>query len=370
MSDSAPDSEGETITTYELLERSARAALELQREGGSFPSGRNYTYDEPETPVRTTSQWTIVLSEAYEITNNKKFRDATNTAVDYLLNEELRPHGYTFHCRNASGKDHCNGLVGQAYPIRALTHAGLILERDDAIEAAKEVFELHPFNEDLGIWERVEITGERLSFDRTLNHQILFAAGCAELIPESQLATDRINTFLNHLKENMRLHSDGLIKHYIRPSPFKSITATVREPRHWRLLLNEAVHHYYSRSTKRRKKEIGYQCINLRGLAQIKESVPDHHFWRTELFEKIANSPFIEECKEVLYGSIIPGTNAAWTSISFNNDIDSAASYIALDLSTSSNSDQHLLGSSAVNDIDQLSVISFLVGLPNIEVEI
>ena len=55
MSEPESGAERETITVHELLERSARAALDLQRDDGSFSPGRNGVYDEPETPVRTTS---------------------------------------------------------------------------------------------------------------------------------------------------------------------------------------------------------------------------------------------------------------------------------------------------------------------------
>ena len=92
----------ETITTYELLERSARAALDWQREDGSFPPGRNGVYDEPETPVRTTSKWLTTLSKVYEITGEQTYADAANDAADYLLSDEARPYGYTFHSRDAA----------------------------------------------------------------------------------------------------------------------------------------------------------------------------------------------------------------------------------------------------------------------------
>ena len=61
MTDSQSGSGTQTITLHEFLERSAESALELQREDGSFPPGRNFTYDEPETPVGTTARWATTL---------------------------------------------------------------------------------------------------------------------------------------------------------------------------------------------------------------------------------------------------------------------------------------------------------------------
>jgi len=47
---------GAPITTHDLIVRGARLGLNFQQDDGSFPPGRNYSYDEPETPVRTTAQ--------------------------------------------------------------------------------------------------------------------------------------------------------------------------------------------------------------------------------------------------------------------------------------------------------------------------
>ncbi len=370
MSDSAPDSERETITLHELLERSAESALELQREDGSFPPGRNYTYDEPETPVRTTSHWTVTLSEVYDITGKDKFREAADAAVDYLLGDEIRPHGYTYYCRDASGKDHCNGLVGQAGPIRALSHAGLILERRDAIDTAEEVFTIHPFDEELGLWERVEIDGERLSFDRTLNHQILFAAGSSKLASESNIVADRITTFLDRLPSNMELHSDGLIKHYIRPSPIDTAKAVFRGLRHWQLLLNEVVFHYYSKSDERRKKEIGYQPVNIRGIAQLRTRFPEHETWSNHKVQSSLRIFDVAKCNDVEYGSVIPGMSFAWAEHAFMSDRQRMKSLIEKDLRERLDLDTYFLESDTVDNIDQSSAISILVDLPKVDIKL
>jgi hypothetical protein len=131
MSKWKSDTEGKTITTYQLLERSVRAALDLQRGNGSFPPGRNAVYDEPETPVRTTSHWLTTLSNVYETIGDEEFAYAAHDAADYLLSDEIQPHGYTFHSGSAEGKNKCDGLVGEAAPIRGLTEAGIILKRPE-----------------------------------------------------------------------------------------------------------------------------------------------------------------------------------------------------------------------------------------------
>jgi len=360
----------ESITLYELLERTAESALELQREDGSFPSGRNYTYDEPETPVRTTSHWTVILSEVYKITGKEKFRKASVAAVNYLLSDETRPHGYSYHCRDESGKDRCNGLIGQAHPIRALAHAGPILGHQDAINIAEEVFMMHPFDEELGLWERVEINGKKLSFDRTLNHQIVFAAGSSKLVPVSSVAANRISRFLDQLPSNIELHPDGLIKHYIRPPPIKISKTVFGCLRHWPLLMNEVVFHYYSRSSERRKKEIGYQPVNLRALAQLRTRFQDHKTWSNKKIQPSLRTGNVDDCNNVTYGSVIPGISFAWVAHAFLNDIEKTKYLIEKDLQKKLNFDTHLLESNLVDSMDMSSAASLLVDLPDVKLNL
>lgn len=285
------ESDRDGTTTHDLLVQGARYGLTRQRDDGSFPPGRNYTYDEPETPVRTTSNWLETLTQAYDITGDTEFADAANRAVDYLLGTDVRPHGFTFYCRDADSKDKCNGLVGQVSPIRALVRASRTLGRDDARRTAEEVFLLHPFSEELGLWERVEIDGQRLSFDRTLNHQIIFAVAGAFLAPELEEAENQTVRFLHSLRRNMHTHSDGVIKHYVRPPIGQVIRSVLQAPRRYDMLVNELVFHYYSRSPKRKAKERGYQVVNLVALSVIKERFPEHPFW---------DSPVLSDALEFL----------------------------------------------------------------------
>lgn len=366
--------EGETITTYELLERSARAALDLQREDGSFPPGRNGVYDEPETPVRTTSHWLTTLSKVYEITSDEVFADAANDAADYLLSDEARPYGYTFHSRSVEGKDRCDGLVGQAAPIRGLARGGLALGRQDLIRVAEDVFFTHPFDSQLGLWERIEIDGTRLSFDRTLNHQLTFAAASANLA-DTGIGVERIEHFLSRLEDTMRLHTDGLIKHYVRPPPFDVLRTVVNSPAHWNLLLNEIVFHYYSRSSKRRRKEIGYHPINLRSLARLKESFSDHSIWDISLIndvlgfvgsEKYSGS---EGVMNISYGSMTPGIHTAYALVVLNDcDRSEIRDWLKREVIQRFDFNRDLLVANAIDPSFQAATIYNLTPLPNIQI--
>ena len=305
-----------SITTHELLVQSADAALGFQRDDGSFPAPQYGVDQESPTPVRTTAHWLLTLIEAYEITAEDRFCDAAADAVSYLLKDELRPSGFTFHARDAPEKDSCDGLVGQAAPVRALTRASTVLDRPELAAVAREIVHLHPFDERLGLWQSVEIDGTALSFDRTLNHQLIFAASIATLADDDSEIARLIRRFLTTLPSTMRLHTDGLIKHYVRPNPTDALRTVIRSPRHWQLLLNEVVFHYYSRSAERRRTEIGYHPVNLGSLAALQRAVPDHPIWDTEIIQRAlefarTNSKLYLSGTESYGGSSMPGTNIA-----------------------------------------------------------
>jgi hypothetical protein len=303
-------------TTHELLVRSAEAALDIQRDDGSFPAPQHGADEESPTPVRTTAQWLLTLTEACNIAAEDRFYNAAADAVSYLLKSDLRPSGFTFHVRDAPGKDSCDGLVGQAAPIRALARASTVLNRPELADFAREIVHLHPFDERLGLWKPVDIDGTTLPYDRTLNHQLIFAASIATLADDDSEIVRLIRRFLTILPSTMRLHTDGLIKHYLRPNPMDAFRTVVRSPNHWRLLLNEVVFHYYSRSAERRRTEIGYHPVNLSSLAALQRAVPDHPIWDVQLIQRVLefariNSKLYLSGTESYGGSTMPGTSIA-----------------------------------------------------------
>lgn len=369
------ESDSGTVTLHGIIERSARDGLDLQRDDGSFPPGRNYTYDEPETPVRTTSHWLQTLTKAYEISGDSVFKDAANSAIEYLLSDAVRPSGFTYHCRNVESKDKCNGLVGQAAPIRALTRASEVFERTDAKETAVEVFRLHPFSEELGLWERVEVDGRTLSFDRTLNHQIIFAAAAAELAPDVEVVQDRVENFLDNLPTNMRLHADGLIKHYVRPPLTDVIRSISRAPgRRYDMLINEVAFHYYSYSDERRKKERGYQTVNLNALSRLGQVFPNHDFWDCEKLARALDFVHNNECDlikgvETKHGNLLQGVSIAKIRHYFDDPpSEKKRQLIATDLHVDADNVSDLLDIERVDENTQAALVSALADLPDVEI--
>lgn len=364
------------ITLQDLLLQVARENIEIQREDGSFPPGRNYTYDEHETPVRTTSHWLRTLISVYESNGDSVFAERADWAVNYLLSDDARPHGYTYHCRNVDSKDKCNGLVGQASAIRALAEAAPVLNRSDARDTAIGVFELHPFHEDLCLWERVEIDGQKTSFDRTLNHQLLFAGAAARLANDATIVRKRVGKFLDALARNMQIYENGLIAHYVRPPLTEALRAVAQEPRHHSMLRNEVASRYFARSTERRKKERSYQTVNLKAMAEIHAAFPSHPFWETEIFCDALE--FVYDYEHELiervclkHGNLLQGIGIAKIRAEFESpDKATLGELVAADIADDPRAARSPFGDLGVDEETATALVSELVDLPNLAIPV
>lgn len=152
------------ITLYQIILQSAKRACKLQLETGAMPAGHNGLYKDKETPVRNTSHWLITFIKAYGIEADPVLENAAKKALAYLMSQDARPQKYTFWHRDVSGKDKCNGLMGQAWTIEALVEAALFFNNEDPLRLAEEVFLLHTFDEKASLWHRLDTDGKDLSF--------------------------------------------------------------------------------------------------------------------------------------------------------------------------------------------------------------
>lgn len=360
-------------TTHELLVRGASEVLDFQREDGSFPPGRGGGYGYEETPVRTTSHWLTILSRAYEITQKQKFEEAAIKAASYLLDDARRPHGYTFHARDVENKDRCDGLVGQAAPIRGLSYAAQMLQRPDLFELAETVHSLHPFDKSLGLWERVETDGSCLSFDRTLNHQIIFAASTLPLTNYSNRAAQTCLTFLDRLSKSIDLGTEGLPRHYVRPPISDVLTSVARNPRNWPLLWNELTIHYHARSDKHRQKEIGYYLVITSQLASLKRAWPTHDVWESQTIQNLLSFRETSTYNNLLvadtdFGTAFPWIDHAITELAFGDpDLSDVGQWIGRSVEREFDPQSGLLTRTADDPHLRGTVIGYFAPLPDIE---
>ncbi len=276
---------GMRISIHELIERTAEIGIEHQREDGSFQPRSTSYYGDTQRPIRVTSQWLRLFAEAYSITNNNRYSTAANKAVTYLLSRESRPKEFTLYCRESNKKDRCNGLYGQAIPAWSLIAASNQLSRQDISTISEDLVTLHPYNRQLSLWNRVEINGEVLSFDRTLNHQIAFAAACS-LIKNSRCER-LVNDFLDTLKARMAIRNNGIIRHLVK-TPYIHLP---EDRLLWKDIptstWNRIIFDYHKISNAIYDKEIGYQAINLFWLSMIKDKLPDHNIWKQKIVDEI-----------------------------------------------------------------------------------
>lgn len=263
---------------HDVLARSAAAGLRLQRPDGSFPAGHNGPYGDPETPVRNTAHWLVLLATTHARGGEPRLRDAALRAARYLSGPEARPTGASFLCRARAEKDACNGLVGQAWAIEALAEAASCLDAEPFAKLAEAVFLRHPFDARTGLWDRVEVDGTPLGPDWTLNHQIWFAAAGAVLSPLAAAEVGgRVRAFLSALPRSLALHRDGAIRHPVSPA------AAARALPRVALRLARA---RLRESAALREKAVGYHAFNLHALAILRTRVPDHEFFSSAGFAR------------------------------------------------------------------------------------
>jgi len=244
-------------TFHDIYLGVCETALSRQALDGAMPPGHNGPYHDPETPVRNTSHYLIAFEYAWRQTGKPAFRRAASKCLDYLLSEKC-PYrqGYTFHHRRTCSKDACNGLIGPAWNMEALLAASALPRGEEARNLARELFLLHPFNESLRLWHRVEPDGRVLSPDETLNHQLWFAAAAAPLMADTAEAERRINQFIEGLAKNWAVSMDGRVIHSVWC-----------QHRRWRERIKRLVRRAYHRQLT--IKEIGYHAFNLYALAML-----------------------------------------------------------------------------------------------------
>lgn len=265
------------MTLSELITESARAGIRLQNpKTGAMPAGHNGPYNDPETPVRNTSHWTIQFLKAYEISQDSHFSEAAFKALDYLCSPEARPEGFAFYHRTNPEKDNSNGLIGQAWTIEALVYAAQFIDDNRLIPLAEEVFLMHPFDESHGLWDRLSVDGTSPGIDETLNHQLWFGAVGLFLGQHSSPVKERAHIFLDRLSGILNIYNSGLIVHHLKLD------------KNWKEFARMFKRILFNRKSVQTdiNKSIGYQLFNLYAFAMIYEILPGHQVFRSPEFKQ------------------------------------------------------------------------------------
>lgn len=353
------------ISIESILETVANDALSIQNEDGSFPQDDTSFYGDPQLPIRVTSQWLRILVHQYERTGEEEYLRAANQAASYLISDETRPHEYTFHYRNTKKKDKCDGVFGQALPIWSLCHAAEVLERDDLYEVAESVANLIPFDTSQSVWKRVEIDGEILTIDRTLNHQLAYAAAVSKV--REYPIQKQVEAFLESLPTLVGVREDGIIRHFVRTPinqkmGFRDNLVSIR---------NRVLYECYRMSSSMRSKEVSYQAVNLFWLSELKKEFPDHSVWDTPLIrdalDVVETKEFKSEVRktELAFSDSATGFYIGVALSVFNNDWDAAAEWITDQFEYRYNLHSDLLVDDFEGRMKMASNLCYLAELPD-----
>ena len=253
--------------------------------------GVNGPYNDPERPIRNLGHWLIIFSFCYRWTGESCWRDEVNRIGNLILEDIInRPKGNFYH-RDKKGKDRCNGLIGPAWTIEALTSCYSVLKEEVFLKCASDVFLRHPWNEAEGLWNCLDIDGSTLPIDLTFNHQLWFAYSGTRIIEHKQETEifNRVKGFLNKLDHNLLILENGLIWHLLKNANEKSTTVdAISIFKQLRRKLRQC--YYFPRRYRNLKlKSIGYQSFNLLAFGPLRKAFPDNPFWESKRFVKSVN---------------------------------------------------------------------------------
>jgi len=275
-----------------------------------MPPGNNGPHNHPETPIRNTCHWLISFLFAYSKTGEKKFLDASEKSINYILKQKKK---YNFKQREVKGKDKCNGLIGPAWVMEALIYASEVLKRKDLSDLALEIFNYHKFDYKRGLWIKREVDGEDLGIDKTFNHQLWFASISSMLKDEN--ARKKVERFLEKAENNFEVDKDGLILHKVIST--HKFLQKVKLSFKKRKLLNEEKDMYKAR---------GYHQFNLYAFANLKENFPESNIWKSKKIKKAIDYSKTKKLKNDLeeneYGFDynVAGIEMAYVEKVFNGD--------------------------------------------------
>ena len=271
-----------------LIIRSARAGVLLQKPDGSMPEGKNGPHLDVMTGARNTAHWAITFLLAYKISGYKKFSESQKK-FKVLISEKFLPGKGSFYHRNEPGKNRFNGLIGQVWSLEALIFGAKILNEKFFGDIAGTVFASHPFLPDRGLWQCVDIDGTPSSIEYTLNQQIWMATIACDLEIFMPRSMKLARCFLNKLFPKFKIRSSGRIRLGIS----KNLSETSKA------LIKRSLAPFYNRFAQQEKnifdKEIGYHVFTLCGLAKLYLNFPENSFWESGKFYRALNFILSEE---------------------------------------------------------------------------
>ncbi|MCG9700553.1 hypothetical protein L1D19_10540 [Vibrio natriegens] len=245
-----------------------------------FPGGHNGPYIHHETPIRNTSHFVVLLANLLktelESEKEKCFKKHLNQLIRYLVDANPYFKKGQFIQRGLAN-DTCNGVIGEAWVIEALSIESDSLDADNQsnrVTILEAMSTRADFDRTYSFAYRFDCQKGKLTPDFTFNHQLWLAA-CLE---DSKIhnKSDFVNSFLSSaLNGAFQIRDNGLINHLY----------------HGRTLKNKINKLAYKRAelTKGKKvnyKERGYHLFNLFAFSKIYAKQPNNAFFSSDNFCK------------------------------------------------------------------------------------
>lgn len=286
------------MNLYTTIEK---IALKFAKDLSLINPGHNGPYNHPETILRNYGHWIIVFSKLNKEKPNEIYLEAIKKLSNYFFDKEARPCGFSFHNRNVYGKDSSNGLIGQAWAFEALFECYETLKDKKFIALAEEVFNLHHFDVDNGLWFTLDIDGKVLEIDAAFNHQLWFAYASSQIIPKSNPNFKNIKLFLDSIEKNLDIIDNGLVYHPIERyalsnllrtnetiiNKIKRVIKTVLKQKSLRKLFvnkNKILNKWKKIITI---KSYGYHAFNMYAFVKFEKLTAGHSFWKSNDYQKM-----------------------------------------------------------------------------------
>ena len=252
----------------DLIVDSVESANKLQAIDGSFPAGHNGPYNNTETAIRNTCHLLIANIFVYKVTLKDSFNEAALKYLSYVKNAVHLNHKSGIQCRINPTRNPYNGLVGQAWIIEALCEAGSHFDDFDSYSLAIGLARKFDYSPSYCTW-LLPSEKHTIKYDRTLNHNIWFAAALSIIPKEYDLDIRKcIEHFVDQLFKLIQIYPNGIIHHsspyYCNSYPIGSFAAPLRAFRN------------FTESSYIYQKSIAYHSFNLYGLAILQNHLSNN----------------------------------------------------------------------------------------------
>lgn len=289
---------------------------------GYATAGHNGPHGHQDTPVRNTAHYLIIYSYLYKTTREKRYKQICEKFVDYICKKQNESKSGAIQCMLSDKFDHLNGLIGQGWVIEGLLYCYEVLGFERCLDTAMKIYKAQKYDKDLHLWHRIELDGTDIGIDPTYNHQVWFAAcssKLAEYCDDSNI--DKIlRDFLTvGAKRDFRIHSNGMLKHYV------NVSNEVMQKIKLRHVIKVCLTPVKSVSPKKfdsKYMEYAYHVFDLYGFSILQEKYGDLPLFSSDVYQKAI--AYAENVKQVnqncgVYSAIKNGDMFNIFSYSYNS---------------------------------------------------